>query len=177
MKRDHDDRTVRLHWATAALVLVLFAMGRLTGFMPRGPARVDVWSVHLLVGVVLAGVFAIRLAWRRRRAAPTLDRGPAAAAARWVHAALLGSLGLVLLLGVINAFAHAFPVFNVVKLPQLGDAGFSRTANLWHGAAANLLIALATAHAAAALLHHFWLGDRVLSRMIPALRGKAESKD
>ncbi|HEY4032037.1 MAG TPA: cytochrome b/b6 domain-containing protein [Caulobacteraceae bacterium] len=176
MKRDYDDLAVRLHCASAALVLLLFAMGRLTGLIPRGPARVDVWSAHLLIGLALAGVFAMRIAWRLKTPPLSDDPGPLGGAARWMHAALYGALGLVLVLGVINAFAHAFPLFNRVKLPQLGGAGFRETANLWHGTAANLLVALVSAHAAAAVLHHLWLEDRVLARMIPALREEAGLK-
>jgi cytochrome b561 len=37
----------------------------------------------------------------------------------------------------------------------------------WHGLAANILLGLATLHAAAALLHHYVMKDTVFSRMLP----------
>ncbi len=167
--RAYDKAAVRLHWASALLVVVLFAMGRLTGLMPRGPLRIDVWSVHLTLGAILIGLLAARLATRVKGPTPSA----ANPFAKLGHAVLYGLLILVLALGVINAFAHAFPLFNLVKLPQLGDSAFRASANLWHGWAANILIALALGHVLAAAVHYTVLKDDILARMIPGLRKRA----
>ncbi len=60
----YDKVTIRLHWATAALVSILWVMGRTIGFMPRGPLRLDMWSVHILLGTMLTGVLVARIVWR-----------------------------------------------------------------------------------------------------------------
>jgi cytochrome b561 len=52
----YDRTTIALHWATAILVAIQFLIGRTTNFLPRGPFRVDIWSMHVLFGFALAGV-------------------------------------------------------------------------------------------------------------------------
>jgi len=52
----YDKVTIRLHWATAVLVAIQFLIGRTTNFLPRGPLRVDIWSVHVMLGFALAVV-------------------------------------------------------------------------------------------------------------------------
>ena len=165
----YDPVTIRLHWATVGLVSILWIIGRTTPLMPRGALRVDVWSVHVLLGVVLTGVVVTRVAWRlsRGRILPAPDRGTLRVAATIVHFALYLLLFTVIVLGITNAFAHAFAMFNVWNLPKIGDDSFSRTINGLHGLAANSLVALAALHSGAALFHHFVRRDSVLGRMAP----------
>ena len=61
-----DNRTtITLHWATAILVAIEFLIGRTTGLLPRGPLRVDIWSVHVLFGFAFAGVVLVGMLWAR----------------------------------------------------------------------------------------------------------------
>jgi len=167
----YDLVTIRLHWATAGLVALLWTVGRTTSWMPRGPWRVDVWSVHVLLGVALTGVVVARIIWRLRRGRTSIasEAGSSDIAATIVHFALYILLVAVLALGIVNVFAHGFPMFNLWKLPKVGDADFEHTINAWHGLVANVLVALAALHSAAALGHHFVRRDGVLGRMIPGL--------
>jgi cytochrome b561 len=70
-------------------------------------------------------------------------------------------------LGVVNAFVRGYNLFDLVSLPQLGDRAMRKPITHWHGLAANLLLALAGLHAAAALFHHYIIRDSVLARMVP----------
>jgi cytochrome b561 len=175
----YDLVTIRLHWATAGLVALLWIIGRTISWMPRGPLRVDAWSVHVLLGVALTGVVIARVFWRlhRGRTAIASHSGAVDIAASIVHFALYVLLIALLALGIMNVFAHGFAMFNLWKLPKVGDAGFEHTINEWHGLVANVLVALAALHSAAALGHHFVRKDGVLGRMIPGLATRAARRD
>ncbi len=86
----YDKVTIRLHWATAVLVSVLWLMGRTIGFMPRGPLRIDMWSVHILLGVALACVLVARIIWRATngRKLPSAGSSAFELLARAVHGIL-----------------------------------------------------------------------------------------
>jgi cytochrome b561 len=77
---------------------------------------------------------------------------------------------VMVVLGITNVFAHAFPLFNLWHFPKLGDSEFMRRVNTWHGFVANILIMVVLLHSAAALFHHYVMGDGVLRRMWPRLR-------
>ena len=165
----YDKVTIRLHWTTAILVAILWLMGRLTNFLPRGPVRVDIWSLHVLIGFMLGGVLLTRLVWR---AAYGLRLNPAGQGiqhllAMMTHQFLYLLLLIVVTLGLLNVFAHAFPLFNIWHFPKLGDEDFLHRINNWHGDVANIIAALALFHAAAALFHRYVIKDTVLDRMLP----------
>lgn len=164
----YDARTRIYHWTSAVLVVVLWVMGRATGLLPRGPFRVDVWSVHVLLGFGLAALFVLRLTWRfdSKRQGPPPEPGLLHRLAGIVHAGLYGLLAAVVILGLINAFVRAFPLFNLIKLPDFGLGAFKHDVNSWHDLAANILAALVGLHVAAALYHHLLLRDRTLVAML-----------
>ena len=60
----YDLRSIRLHWLTAALVLLLWCMGETIDWFARGTPRVGARSAHITVGVLLALVRVLRLWWR-----------------------------------------------------------------------------------------------------------------
>jgi cytochrome b561 len=167
----HDAVTRRLHWATALLVSVLWIIGQTTGWLPRGPARVDVWSVHVLLGFGLACVIVARIVWRLRQGAlPSTGHGLlVASAAKIVHAVLYVLLVAVVTLGVINVFVHGFPLFNTWTFPG-ADKELRGFINHWHKLAANAIAIVALLHALAALVHHYVFRDEVLARMAPVFR-------
>ncbi|MEH2511351.1 cytochrome b561 [Nitrobacteraceae bacterium AZCC 1564] len=166
----YDKVTIRLHWATAALVSILWLMGRTIGFMPRGPSRIDMWSLHILLGAILACVLVARIIWRATngRKLPSADRSALERLARAVHWLLYLLLAIVVVLGVINVFTHAFPLFNIWRFPKIGGGDLRMKINNWHDLAANIIMVLALLHATAALLHHLVIKDTVLRRMWPS---------
>jgi cytochrome b561 len=165
----YDAVTIRLHWTVAILVAIQWSVGRIAIVMPRGPVRVDIWTMHVLIGFALACVIIFRVVWRlwRGQKLPAADRGLLNVIAKGTHYLLYVLLVTVVTLGIINAFAHAFPMFNVWSLPALGDRAFMLKINGWHNLMANLLVIVALIHALAALFHHYVLKDGVLGRMAP----------
>lgn len=169
--RTYDSRTVLLHWVTAGLVTSLWVLGQTGDLLPRGSVRTGVWSVHVLLGFVLAVLIAYRLIRRARGiSAParesTLERLGAA-----MHVVLYALIIATVALGIWNALLRGQSLFDLVRLPQVpSERAFRRSVDAWHEWSANLLLMLALLHAAAGLAHHYILRDGVLRRMLPGLR-------
>ena len=166
----YDRTTVALHWVTAASVAVLWIIGQTADWIPDGPVNTCYWSVHVVLGFVLAAVLLWRILWRASggRRLPAADSGALHVFAKATHYLLYALLLVVVVLGVVNAFVRGYNLFDLVSLPQLGDRAMRRSISHWHGLAANILLGLAGFHAAAALVHHYVWGDAVLRRMLPA---------
>ncbi|UGY27062.1 cytochrome b [Bradyrhizobium septentrionale] len=167
----YDRTAIKLHWATAMLVVIEFLIGRTTNLLPRGPLRVDIWSVHVILGFALASVVVSGMLWRvtRGRRLPPPDRGVLHLAALATHRLLDVLLLIMVALGITNVFAHGFPLFNLWHFPKLGSGEFMHGVNAWHGSIANVVIVVALFHSAAALFHHHVIKDGVLRRMWPSL--------
>jgi cytochrome b561 len=171
----YDPLTIRLHWAVAALVAFQWLGAHAIDWFPKGPMRIDARSVHILTGACLAGVLAFRLYWRasQGRRLPPANHGLLDIAARGLHALLYVAVGGVLGLGLFLAWLRGDSLFNLVQLPKFGDFApaarhaFAEQITDLHGLGANLILALAAAHALAALVHHYVAKDGVLRRMLP----------
>ncbi len=165
----YDSTTIRLHWATAALVVVLWISGQLADLAPKGPLRTDAWSSHFVLGFALAAVLIWRLVWRfgGGRRLPAAGSGLLHFLAQAAHHGLYLLLIATVALGLVNAFVRGVSLFDLASLPQIGDRELRKPITQWHEFAANLLLGLAMLHAAAALAHHYILKDAVLLRMAP----------
>jgi cytochrome b561 len=110
-----------------------------------------------------------RLIWRKAAGAglPAADPGVLHVLAKANHYLLYILLAIVLALGFANAFVRGYNLFDLISLPQVGEQVWRRPLTHWHGLAANILLALAFLHAAAALVHHYIFRDGVLRRMLP----------
>ncbi len=96
-------------------------------------------------------------------------------------AAKLGRLFLYVLLlavpviGIATQFAggEALSVFGLFEIasPWTKDRSFKHSLKEMHELMAHALIALATLHALAALVHHFVFHDETLRRMLPGRSG------
>ncbi|GAC1329501.1 MAG: cytochrome b [Beijerinckiaceae bacterium] len=164
----YDPMTIRLHWTTAILVIVLWIIGQTADWIPRGRFHTYYWSCHVILGFLLACVVIARIAWRgtNGRRLPAADKGVLHILAKATHYLLYLLLLVVIGLGVVNAFVRGYNLFDLISLPQLGDRELRRAITDWHGLAANFLLALAFLHAVAALVHHYVLKDRLLERML-----------
>jgi cytochrome b561 len=99
---------------------------------------------------------------------PPFNRGVLHLTAVATHR-LLDLLLVMIALGITDVFAHGFPLFNLWHFPKLGGEEFMRSINAWHGLIANIIIAVALFHSAAALFHRHVVKDGVLRRMWPTL--------
>jgi len=173
----YDPRTVRLHWATAVLVTVLWGIAQIIDLFPKGAPKIAVRSVHIVLGLTLGIVLLLRVIWRVRsgRRLPPAKQGVMGYLARTVHIGLYLVVASVVLLGITNAWARGDSLFSLWKIPKLypDHPQLKPTIEDLHGTFANALLILAGAHALVALVHHFILRDGVLRRMLPRRNAKA----
>jgi cytochrome b561 len=178
----YDAFTILLHWTTAVLVVLLWAIASpdipmaagvsLIDFMPNGRPRIVMRSVHITLGVALIAVLLVRLSWRARSGErlPPADQGPWGTAAKRGHYALYALLAATLLLGLANVWARGDSIFGLFNVPAFdpNDRALRKTVGNLHRWMANALLIIAAVHAAVALFHHYVLRDGLLRRMLPA---------
>ena len=171
----YDRTTISLHWLTATSVAVLWIIGQTADWIPDGPVNTDVWSVHVVLGILLIAIVAYRIFWRATggRRLPPADSGALNVVANGTHYAMYLVLAVVLALGVTNAFVRGYNLFDLFSLPQIGDRESRHAITEWHGLAANILLGMAAIHAIAALIHHYVWRDGLLNRMFPGARADA----
>ena len=178
-RQRYDTFTLLLHWVTAASVIFLFASAHIWELLERGtPLRKGLQAVHISCGILLALVMVIRPLWRlvshissRFSMPPIEGTRLARSLAHVVHGALYLLLLIQIVLGFLFRWSQQEPFrfFGLFDLSGLVAVtpSLRHTLAQWHGNVAWALIALASAHAFAALFHHYLLRDGVLRRMLP----------
>jgi cytochrome b561 len=168
---------IGLHWAMAALVVGLLALGL---YMVRLPdvgfdtEKITLILVHKAVGMLALLLLLLRFAWRLRSALPRLADGLPdwqQVAARFVHLMFYALMFALPVTGWLMSSAGGYPVpffsfFNMPDLIGLNDWLFQVLIDV-HRWLAWLLLLFLLLHAAAALRHHFGLRDDTLQRMLP----------
>jgi cytochrome b561 len=177
---------IALHWAMAAAIAALAAMGLvMTHLKPDPMTQFKLYQLHKSIGITVLLLAIIRLGWRLFKAPPELPQDMSAAeraTASGVHWLLYAFLLALPLSGwaVVSASPLNIPtvLFNIVPwpdLPVLSSLADKRPVEallkLVHAYGAYALLAVAGLHAAAALRHHFLLKDDVLARMLPKFKG------
>ena len=164
---------VTLHWLMVVLISCGWLLGQLKDATPRdwhGPVQ----FLHNSAGLLVLLLLVVRLAWRLADPPPALEPtrfGPAATwAAKLGHGALYVLMLAVPIAGITLIFSAGRPlnVFGLFEIasPWVRDREFGRSVHEVHELLANTLIILAFLHAAAALVHHWVLRDRTLTRML-----------
>lgn len=169
--RHYDRTTIWLHWLTAGLVVLQWALAQAIDLFPQGAPRVGARSVHIMLGLVLGAVLVSRLLWRatQGRRLPAADQGVRHTVAKATHWGLYVLLVATVALGVFLVWARGDSIFGLFTVPAYDptDRGLADQVLEVHGIMASLILALAGLHAAAALAHRFLWRDGVLARMLP----------
>lgn len=178
-RQRYDAFTLTLHWITAASVFFLFASAHIWEVLERGtPLRKGLQAIHISCGILLALVMIVRPLWRvysqrtARFALPPVEGSrPGKLLAHAMHGALYLLLFAQIALGFLFRWSQQepFTFFGLVDLSGWVtiSTALQHTLADWHGNVAWALIVLASAHAIAALCHHYLLRDSVLCRMLP----------
>ncbi|MFO1473193.1 MAG: cytochrome b [Lysobacterales bacterium] len=163
-----------LHWLIVLLLLAQGTVGLLMGDMARGPDKIAVYALHKSVGITLLALAVARLLWRLYAGRPAPVPGTPSwqeRAASAMHAALYLLLFAVPISGWVMNSAAGFPLqwFGLFNLPSIAphDRDLHELAESMHEWLFWALVALAAAHAAAALYHHLFQRDATLARMLP----------
>ncbi len=157
------------HWATAALILVLFPVGLYGNSLPVGPTRLMLGRIHLALGVTILIMTLVRLVWRSTHRPPALPESypaPSRFAAHAAHWLLYGLLIGLPVLGLTTTFITGvlpmllgFPLTEPLNLPAGAIPSKMHLIGVW------TLLGLLVAHIGAALMHQFVWKDGILRRM------------
>jgi cytochrome b561 len=175
-KTNYDNLAIALHWLTAVLVVVQFAMAISWDYFAK-PTRQAMESIHVSLGLLLAVVVVARIVWRLipGHQRPAAVSGWVEIASKGVHYLLYALLVAQAALGFGWRWAqgHAVEFFGLFGIPgPYGELG-RPTRHLFHDFHEYIgwaIVIIAFGHALAALYHHYALKDRVLGRMLPLAR-------
>ena len=165
-------RTLRgLHWATVALLVVMFGLAWTFDWLRPSDLRVSLIDFHRSCGILLFLVVVARLAWRATHRLDPVPQG----SPRWEHWLASG------VQGALYACLLAMPVLGWVASAMSGDTikafgltlpdviSMNEDRSDWlfelHGTLAWVLLALTGLHVAGALRHHFVKRDGLINRM------------
>ena len=170
---NYDNVAVALHWATAVLVVIQFALAVTWDDFSK-PTQESMQSLHVSLGVLLTAVIIARIVWRLipGHHVPSLEVGWVKLASKAVHYLLYALLVAQACLGFAWRWAQGHDVrfFGLFAIPgpygQLAR-GTRHTIAEFHEYIGWAIVIIAFAHALAALYHHYALKDRVLRRMLP----------
>lgn len=175
----YDAVAITLHWVTAAAILGLLMAGFvMTSLKPGSALQFQLYQWHKSVGITVAALALLRLAWRLRHRPPPLPGSMprheqlVAHLGHWALYALM--LGLPLAgWAVVSTSPYNIPtiLYGVVSLPHLPlPREANALAKLAHMTGAWILIVTLVGHVGAALRHHLVLRDAVMVRMLPRFR-------
>ena len=169
--------TIALHWLSAALVIVLLALG---WFMVHGDiaasTKFDLYQLHKSLGFLSLALLLLRFGARlteRSPPTPPQMREWERRLAGLAHGALYALLLAAGLSGWLRVSSAIIPIpsrfFDLFVIPSLvgPDAALSDDMAGMHYVISRLLIGLLVVHVAAALKHHLVDRDDVLVRMLP----------
>jgi cytochrome b561 len=164
---------IALHWLVAVAVVATFPLGVFLADLPTSPRKSELADYHRWIGVTVFALMALRVAWRATHRPPPLPPLPAwqrraAAVTHWALYALL--LAIPLSGWLYSSAAGATTTYlDLWRLPDAvgADEALAAALKLAHQTLNFGLLALAVAHVAAAVKHHFVDGDGLLARMLP----------
>lgn len=175
--RRYSNVAVAFHWITVLLVVTQATLGfAFAEFLPRGPARAEVFTWHKTIGPLILLITLARLWYRLKNPAPPFPTQLPhweRIAAVWNHRLfyfLLIAMPLVGLTAISGgADEPTTQLVGGIPLPLIPGVSeqTGELAGEIHEIAAYVLVALIGIHIAAALKHQFFDHWRVAGRMPP----------
>jgi cytochrome b561 len=163
-----------LHWLIAALIVVQFSLAWTADDLPLGMHKLALLARHKSFGMTVLMLAILRLAWRLFNPAPPLPAGMSKLErflARATHVAFYVLLFAMPLSGWLMSSAKNYSVswFGMFTWPNLlaPNERWFDVLRSTHDVLSYVLFGVAILHIAAALKHHFWNKDDVLTRMLP----------
>jgi cytochrome b561 len=172
-----------LHWFMAINIFATLIFSRGMSELPERE-RVIEYGDHGLSVTTIALFLIVRICWRAKVGFPPLPEGMGyleKLAAKLVHYGLYVLLVLQISVGIFLAsttsqdfIANGYGI-NYTRF-QLAPKDMYETLLTVHIALYWMIVAMLVAHIAAALKHHFWDKDSVLTRMLPWVREKSDAR-
>jgi len=165
--------SIFFHWLSAGLTLFLFGLGvYLTSYGYYSTDYLQYAHLHYALGIILLGLVSIRLLWRLTSKTPKtlVNSLPAKIGISLSKFLLYVFLFAILVSGyfICTAEGQSINVFGLFQIPSvmLLETEQLNLAGLTHKYVAWGLLGLVIIHAGAALVHHFFIRDRTLVRML-----------
>jgi cytochrome b561 len=172
---DYGAGAIAFHWTIALLIVGVGVLGLLHDSWPKKTQAFWI-NIHALLGLLVWVLTIARLWWRSEHPPPDLapEIGELSRRlSRPVHRLLYVLIFIIPIVGIVTFIWHGrvfdFGLFQLNFRVRPNRAIFHPSEDI-HGYLAYALFALAGAHAAAALWHHFFRHDGVLRRMWPGVR-------
>jgi cytochrome b561 len=166
----YDTKTIIFHWVTVVLVATQWLGAQTIDWFPSGALRVDARSMHIAVGVLLAGILLARIVWRLTggRRLPSVGEGVIPLIAKVTHWGLYGLLAAMVIVGMVLTWTRGDSIFNLFAIPSYdpGNRALSDQIQEIHAVIGWMIVGLAGVHASAALIHRYFWDDGVLGRML-----------
>jgi cytochrome b561 len=163
-----------LHWLMAVAIFGLLALGFVMSDMPLSPEKLQYFSWHKWAGVSVFFLVWLRLFWRVLTPPPAYPASMSVQLQRLAHGGhfLLYLLMMAIpLSGWLMSSAKGVQTvwFGFLPLPDLlsRDKDLGKLLEWVHGSLNWVLIALIAGHVGAALKHHLFDRDDILTRMLP----------
>lgn len=172
--------SIGMHWLMLVLLVAVYTLIELRGVFPKGtPAHDAMKTWHFMLGMSVLVLVLARIAMRFVFPAPAITPAPP----RWqhimaasMHLAIYAFLVVMPLLGwlTLSAKGRVIPFFGL-ELPALigVDRGLAHDFEEIHELIGVIGYWLFGLHAAAALVHHYFMHDDTLRRMLPRVSSKA----
>ncbi|HEY2862831.1 MAG TPA: cytochrome b [Casimicrobiaceae bacterium] len=166
---------ILMHWAIAAAVVGLVALGWWMQAIPKQPVgpRADAYNLHKSIGLAALLLMAVRLAWRASHRPPALPPLPAwqQRAAVTVHLLLYATMFAAAFSGYLGSATSGYPVkfFGWVVPSWTGaNEAVKDACSVVHLVSSWILVGAIAIHVAATIYHQWALRDGLLWRMWPA---------
>lgn len=165
---------ISFHWIIAVLIISMIILGIYMSKMDNSPDKFKLYGLHKSFGALILGLVIFRLIWRLTNITPELPLNMKSwekIAAKLGHFALYFFMFAIPLSGWLMSSAAGFPVsfFGLFTLPDLVQPNneLRKFFGEAHEIMAFALIAVVSVHFLAALQHHFFKKDNILTRMLP----------
>lgn len=169
--------SIGLHWLMLLLLVAVYACIELRGIFPKGSDPREMMKTwHFMLGLSVLALATLRLAVNIVSAAPEIKPDPPKwqkLSAKLTHLALYALMLGTPIAGwlLLSAAGKPIPFFGLHLPALIGQskdmAEFIKEIHETVATAGYFLIGL---HAAAALYHHYVVGDNTLQRMLPGRR-------
>lgn len=180
----YDRVAMTLHWVIALGVLAQIALGWWMIDIPKQPVGVRVYwfNLHKSIGLTLAALIVLRVAWRVTHRPPALpDSVPRwqVRAARVSHGLLYVCMVVMPIAGYLGSTFSGYPIkYFGLTVPGWGwkDDTLKDFFSTVHYSTARCFMVLIGLHIAAAIKHLMVDRDRVFARMLPGKRPGIEGE-
>jgi len=163
-----------MHWLTAGLMLLVFVLAFSIGLAASRSSHIVLLQLHRSIGITIWAVTLGRLAWRQFAQYPDWPSDlpqSMRVAAKASEYALYALLLAQPILGILqtNAYGDRVDLFLLGQLPALIEKNrpLAHVLLTVHKLTGFSLLGLIALHASAALFHHFWRRDEILTAMLP----------